>query len=210
MPNRTHVFVDGQNLFYGIKEAFGFEFPNYDVLKLSKAICDTRGWALQKIHFYTGVPSHTDNPFWHQFWTKKLDFMGSRGIEVFRRELRYRPKTFVLDDGTIHTAMVGEEKGIDIRIALDIMKLALNNIFDICLIFSQDQDLIEVVNELKFIAKTQKRFIKAASAFPYAATRENNRGINGTDWIRIDKETYNSCIDTYDYRPEQPNLFEKL
>ena len=28
------------------------------------------------------------------------------------------------------------------------------------------------------------------------------RGINGTDWIRIDRATYDACIDPNDYRPK--------
>jgi len=32
---RAVAFVDGQNLFNAAKEAFGYHFPNYDVVKLS-------------------------------------------------------------------------------------------------------------------------------------------------------------------------------
>lgn len=30
------------------------------------------------------------------------------------------------------------------------------------------------------------------------------RGINGTDWIPIDRTTYASCLDPKDYRPKKP------
>ena len=32
---RAVTFVDGQNLFYAAKEAFGYTYPNYDPLKLA-------------------------------------------------------------------------------------------------------------------------------------------------------------------------------
>jgi len=32
---RAIAFVDGQNLFYAAKEAFGYSHPNYDVLALA-------------------------------------------------------------------------------------------------------------------------------------------------------------------------------
>jgi len=32
---RAIAFVDGQNLFNAAKEAFGYTYPNYDVLKLA-------------------------------------------------------------------------------------------------------------------------------------------------------------------------------
>jgi hypothetical protein len=28
------------------------------------------------------------------------------------------------------------------------------------------------------------------------------RGINGTDWIKIDRATYDACLDARDYRPK--------
>jgi len=33
-------------------------------------------------------------------------------------------------------------------------------------------------------------------------TVSNKRGINHTDWIRIDRATYDACLDSRDYRPK--------
>ena len=65
---RALVFIDGQNLFHGAKEAFGVAWPNYDIEKLAHAICAKQGWVCHGIHFYTGVPEPHDHPFWSQFW----------------------------------------------------------------------------------------------------------------------------------------------
>jgi len=46
----------------------------------------------------------------------------------------------------------------------------------------------------------QHRWIKVACAFPSSPTSRNRRGINKTDWIRIDRETYDACVDRRDYR----------
>ena len=81
---RTVVFVDGQNLFYAVKLAFGYPFPNYDVLALSRAVCEMNGWRLAKARFYTGLPRASDNPFWNQFWTAKLAVMGTRGMTEWK------------------------------------------------------------------------------------------------------------------------------
>jgi hypothetical protein len=32
----------------------------------------------------------------------------------------------------------------------------------------------------------------------------NTRGINKTDWIKIDRQLYDSCLDPNDYRPKNP------
>ncbi len=68
------------------------------------------------------------------------------------------------------------------------------------MIFSQDQDLTEVADEVRAISRDQNRWIKIASAFPVSPTFQNQRGINGTDWIHIDRATYDSCLDPNDYR----------
>ena len=99
--------------------------------------------------------------------------------------------------------MVGREKGIDVRLALDILLLGFRRDYDVAVVFIQDQDLSEVADEIRILAKSQNRWIKIVSAFPTSPTSKNRRGINGTDWVKIDRETYASCIDPRDYRPKK-------
>lgn len=99
--------------------------------------------------------------------------------------------------------MKGEEKGIDVRIALDVIRMAHWREFDVALVFSQDQDLSEVAAEVRLISREQTRWIKIASAFPLSPTTRNRRGINNTDWVPIDRNLYDSCLDLRDYRPRR-------
>ncbi len=97
---RTVVFIDGQNLFYAVKHAFGYIYPNFDAICLAKSICEKQGWQLTQTRFYTGIPSSEDKPFWNSFWAAKLAVMGSRpAVHVFTRPLRYRNQTILLPDG---------------------------------------------------------------------------------------------------------------
>lgn len=198
---RTLVFVDGQNLFHAAKEAFGYNYPNYDVRNLAQTLCRHQGWMLAGVRFYTGVPDARDNAFWHHFWETKLLFMTRQGVRVFSRSLRYRDQTVRLPDGTAHTVRVGQEKGVDVRIALDVVHFVRTSICDVGLILSQDQDLSEVADEVRWIARDQNRWVKVASAFPFSPTTTNRRGINKTDWIKIERATYDACLDPRDYRP---------
>ena len=127
--------------------------------------------------------------------------MGRQGIAVFSRPLRYRNKRVKLPDGTTHTFLAGEEKGVDIRIALDVIRLAYRGEYDVAEIFSQDQDLSEVAEEIRFIARERRQWIKIASAFPISPTTRNRRGIEKTDWIKIERAIYDACLDYRDYRP---------
>jgi uncharacterized LabA/DUF88 family protein len=203
-PNpRAAVFVDGQNLFYAAKDAFGYRFPNYDVATLANRLCADHGWTLNQIRFYTGVPDATDDAFWNHFWNHKLAHMGRAGVHVFSRPLRYRNQTVKLPDGSATTVLVGQEKGVDIRLALDLVRLAADGQYDVGLILSQDQDLTEAVEDVKLVARQQDRWIRLACAFPSSPTSRNRRGIDKTEWIKIERKTYDACIDTRDYRPKR-------
>jgi uncharacterized LabA/DUF88 family protein len=193
---RTVVFFDGQNLFHAVKKAFGYTYPNYDAAKLANAVCSAKDWELRQVRFYTGIPSAQDHPAWHKFWTSKLLTMSRGGIHVYSRPLRYRNK--VGAGGT--PVLVGEEKGIDVRIAIDVLSCAMRGDCDVAVLFSQDQDLSEVADEVRVIAQEQDRWLKIVSAFPVSAASSNRRGINKTDWIKIDRTTYDTCLDPWDYR----------
>jgi uncharacterized LabA/DUF88 family protein len=169
---RAIVFVDGQNLFYAAKNAFGYAYPNYDIASLAAAVCQQHNWNLAQVR------------------------------HVFSRPLRYRNQTVRLPSGQTHTFLVGQEKGVDVRLALDIVSCAYQDSYDVALVFSQDQDLSEVADELRLISQRQNRWIKMASAFPFSPASLNRRGINTSDWIRIDRATYDACLDKRDYRPK--------
>lgn len=180
---RVIAFFDGQNLFNAVKEAFGYRFPNFDPQELAATLCRQKGWQLRQTRFYTGVPDPRDGDPREGFWERKLAQMGRQGVWTFSRPVRN-----------------GREKGVDVRIALDIVGCALDRECDVVLLFSQDQDLAEVGVELRKIARQSGRWIKIASAFPVSDASRNRRGINGTDWIVIDRLTYDGCIDPRDYR----------
>jgi uncharacterized LabA/DUF88 family protein len=206
---RTFAYVDAQNLFNAAKEAFdefeGYDYPNYDPIKLAECICRIQSWKLEKLHIYTGLPEYSDPR--HSWWNRKLQVLGSRGVQTFSRPLRYREQEIVLRNGSKTYGRVGREKGIDVRLALDVVRHALENLYDVALIFSQDQDLSEAVKDLKLIAEQQGRWIKSACAFPVGAApknaagvERNERGVNGAKAIRIPKSLYDSCLDRTDYR----------
>ena len=201
---RTVVFIDGQNLFHAARAAFGYTYPNYDVAALGRALCREQGWLLKQVRFYTGIPEPADDAFWNHFWTAKSSVMGRQAVHVFLRPLRYRTKTIRLPDGSTHSFLTGEEKGIDVRIALDIVRMAYRGEYDVALILSQDQDLSEVAREIRTISREQRRWIKAACAFPHGPGTMDRRGIDKTDWIRIDRAMYDRCLDRRDYRPMLP------
>jgi len=194
------AFVDGQNLFQHAKAAFGHHHPNYDPVRLHKAVCDAHGWVPSLVRFYTGVPDAERNPRWHGYWSRRVLAMKHAGIAVTTRRLLYRSREAYNEQGELEQFEIAQEKGVDIRIALDIVRLARARQYDVAVIYSQDQDINEVVEEVWDIASEQGRRVLLASAFPTGPNATFQRGINNTQWIKIDQATYDSCLDHRDYR----------
>lgn len=130
--------------------------------------------------------------------------MSRAGAVTYSRTLRYRNHRVRAPDGTEITYLGAEEKGVDVRLAIDVIRLAHRGVYDVALVFSQDQDLSEVAEEIRAISAEQKRWIKIASAFPVSPVSRNKRGINSTDWIKIDRVSYDAARDVRDYRPKPP------
>jgi uncharacterized LabA/DUF88 family protein len=200
---RAVAFFDGQNLYRHAKEAFGHHHSNYDPKKLFDAVCKAKGWQGHGIRFYTGTPIASKAPIWHAYWSNRLLTMRRAGILVTSRPIRYRNTEIDLPDGTTRIVEAPQEKGIDIRIALDVVRLTRSNQLDVAVIFSQDQDLVEVVQEVREIARSQQRWVKVVSAFPSGPNATAKRGIDKTDWVQMDQDFYDACLDSRDYRPKK-------
>ena len=190
---RTTVFIDGQNLYrlallaWGkarTSETFRYSWPSYDVLKLANALVRSApNRTLTEVRFYTGVPRREDDERWHKFWTNKLFSLTGQGVHTYRGRVdRY-----------------GNEKGVDVCLAIDLVHETHERSFDVAIIVSQDSDFVPAVNRVKDIAGKQGRTVILESAFPSSNKRRENRGINGTKWMPISQALYDSCFDPKDY-----------
>lgn len=201
-PLYSMAFFDVQNLFRHAMEAFqtspeeNYHHPCFDPLKLHQKVAEQLGYKTNLTRFYTGVPDKADNEMWAGYWAARFLALKRANVQVTSRRLRYHTREV---EGEL--IRVPQEKGIDIRIALDLVSCARRREYDVAIIFSQDQDLGEVVSELHDIAKAQDREVKIVSAFPVSERASSARGIDRTDWFRIDKDFYDACIDPRDYRP---------
>jgi uncharacterized LabA/DUF88 family protein len=195
---RVHAYVDGQNLFHAARAVFGASYPDFDPRCLADRICLAQGWELARVRFYSGVPDPAESPQWSRFWDAKLKAMRDRGVSVFTRPLAYRRG----HDESGDSRPVAVEKGIDIRIAIDVVRDALDRACDVALIFSQDADLAEVAAEVRRISREQERWIKVACAFPVSSESRFRRGVDGTDWLPFEHRLYRDCKDPLDYRED--------
>ena len=195
---RTIVFIDGQNLYHMAKAAWigattavpnPYGWPSYDVGKLAAALVSRiPGRVLSETRFYTGVPDSAVGPkqaLWQGFWANKLRYLQNGGIYVYA--------------GKVNSG--GQEKGVDVSLALDLVRATYEQRYEVAIIVSQDSDFGPAVNLAREIAQSQNRSLLFESAFPFNPGM-NPRGVPGTTWIHIDQTAYDACFDPRDYRPK--------
>ena len=192
---RPVVLFDGQNLYHGVRAAWApnppvpgspYGYPSYDVEKLAAALVNrVPGRVLHRIRFYTGVHSAQQHAFWHGFWNNKLRYLRSRGIDVYR--------------GRVNPG--GQEKGVDVSLAIHLIQMTYHDDYDAAIIVSQDADLGPAVQLAKEISRVEGRQRHFESAYVVNPNGGSTRGVPGTQWVPITKALYDSCIDPTDYRP---------
>ena len=194
---RTVVLIDGQNLYHLARRAWSvgasssYAWPSYDVEKLARALVfKVPERTLAGIRFYTGVPDPSLGPtqkFWHDFWSNKIRYLRSKGVYVYR--------------GRVNTG--GQEKGVDVSLALDLVRATYERRYEAAIIVSQDWDFGPAVRLAKVIAQAQGRSLVHESSFPVGPGSHSRRGVPGTTWVPIEKATYDACRDPRDYRPRR-------
>lgn len=197
------AFIDGQNLYQHAKDAFGHHHPNYDPIKLHAAVCAHHGWTPNLVRFYSGIPSQEVSPMWAGYWAKRVLMLKRAGVHVTTRPLRYRIKDAYNSQGQQERVIVPQEKGIDTRLAIDIVSTARRRQWDVAVIYSQDQDLAEVVDEIKAIGKEQGRELVICCPFPSGPNATSKRGIDRCKWFPMEQTFYDACLDPTDYRPRR-------
>ena len=161
------ALFDGQNIYHMLRHAFGNLRADFNPKKLAMTVCNHQKWNLVEARYYTGIHSTQENPKLNAVMQSHLDKMASIGVHTYARTLHYQ-------NG------IAREKGIDMRIALDAVRIVHSRSADVVLLFSQDQDFVELAEEFRQLNRSHKSAVKIACAFP---EKQGFRGIDKTDWI---------------------------
>lgn len=207
---RTFVFIDGQNFYLSSRRAFRAHYPNFDARKVADLLSQKATERdADHIGFYTGMPVRRYSPQWAAFWTNKIAAMQEDGIDTYTRNLQYTYE----DDAESPTGfkiLTTREKGIDMRIALDVMAAARRDDCGAIIIVSRDQDFTEVVKDVKIMADFSGRDIEVWSAYPDGGNGPSHlRGIAGTKQMTVNPEEYAGCLDPVDYRKPRVKTVEQ-
>lgn len=145
---RVVLFVDGQNCYRGARRAYcgeaaparcGQVHPHL----LGHHLCEQSGAgrSLAGVRVYRGMPSRSRNPKGYSAAQRQVAAWRRQPlVDAWTRPLSYAP------DG------VAREKGVDTKIAVDMVRMAQRNEFDVAVLVSDDTDFLpalEAVVEIK-------------------------------------------------------------
>jgi uncharacterized LabA/DUF88 family protein len=145
LESRVVVFIDYQNVYRGARDAFGWRdsrgfVGNIRPLRLARLLAEGADRRLTQARVYTGVPVAERDPKGHAVMQRRLAAWKADApglVDVYVRSLRYPPRQ-------------GREKGVDVQLAVDVVRLAMENAYDVLVLASADSDLLPV---LEFVAE---------------------------------------------------------
>ncbi len=146
---RVAVFIDDQNCYNAARETFfsPLDPPNLggiDPVKLANVMA-AQGpgpYQLDYVGVYCGIAERRKDLKTFLARTKQIGVWQAAGVSVFARPLRY-PVGWTLG-GNIKA----EEKGIDVKLSIDAVMMAVANKYDVAIVASADSDLVPVAEAL--------------------------------------------------------------
>lgn len=133
MSERVAIFIDGSNFYFGCRNLMGK--ANIDFYKLSKLLVSGR--TLIRTYYYNAPLD------------KKTDELKYRNQQRFFEQLKRTPYLEVRLGRLVERNGILVEKGIDVSIAIDMLTLAWNNVYDTAILVSGDGDFAAAVRSVK-------------------------------------------------------------
>lgn len=198
------------NLWHRCSDCFGQGGAHIDLL--AAEFLDGR--QLEGIRFYCGMDNPRERPKRHATRTRRNAHLKSKGIHVWTQTMKYANRAIVLDDhplclcGRKKTKVIREarEKGVDLRIGLDMLRMARHNEYDVALLVTMDTDMKQVVDELRRLSQELRRHISVENVVIWNEGNLEYPRVRGcTRYHVIDQDVFHRIQDLTDYSiPHNP------
>ena len=170
MAKKTIVFIDGNNWYHNTKKTI--DTKEIDFFKLAKFIANKFDLDVKQIRYYNSIPDISENPLIYHKHMEFLTNLKKQGIKIFTRKLQKTSNKEIVKQKQkiIETldlcktcyplvklncfSCLGntskKEKGIDVKIAVDmIRKVLIEKECDVCILISGDADFIPAMQTIK-------------------------------------------------------------
>lgn len=163
------VFVDANNWYHNVKNCF--EPGEVDIVKVADFLCQSNQCALVEIRWYASTPSIADGERMYYKHMAFLEHLKKKGIKVITRKLQrlsnaelLKKRKKIIDNldlckscnPLVESAFLDlsdlkkKEKGIDVWVAIDMIKESLiSKNCDACILISGDADFTPALELIK-------------------------------------------------------------
>ncbi|MBU4332572.1 NYN domain-containing protein [Patescibacteria group bacterium] len=179
MKKKAIIFIDGSNFYYRLKNLSKkskrlkhISLLSFDYRGFCEWLC--RDFEIIDIRYYIGaVKRRRNNP--------KSKVMHANQQKLFRRLQKRRVKV-ITGQLIQHPDKTYHEKGVDVRIAVEMIRFARLNKYDTAFLISSDTDLVPAVEEVfsfgkkvKYICANERQsFGLTKTAGDYLVLREDD------------------------------------
>ncbi len=145
---RIAIFIDGSNLYYAVRDGLRID-RQIDIEKLAHKLLHDR--ELVRIYYYNAPPPPEEDL---EVRKRQQAFRDRLGYIDFlqRRDGRLVERTFRLKCPDCAKEIISKkhiQKGVDTRLAVDLVALAVRGTYDAAILVSGDSDFTEAVNFIK-------------------------------------------------------------
>lgn len=148
MDQKAFVFIDGSNFYFKLKELRSANKGKYSLLdfhfrKFSEWLAGNN--TLIEIRYYVGAVKRQSN-------NKKSEEMFANQQKLFRR---LQKQNIVITVGQLirHPDKTYHEKGVDVRLSVEMIRFARQDRYGIAYLVSSDTDLVPAVEEVQAFGK---------------------------------------------------------
>ena len=165
---RAFVFIDGSNFYFKMrtlqeKMHVGYALQSFDFRAFSEWLIEPNN--LGEIYYYIGaVKQQADN--------EKSLRMYADQQRLFRK-LQNQNINAVLGHLIRHPDKTYHEKGVDVRLAVEMIRYARQDKYDIAYLLSSDTDLVPAVEEVQSFGK-QVQYVGIPKGQSYGLTKAAN------------------------------------
>lgn len=161
---RVVIFIDGSNFYHGLKNNFGKASINFERFSLKL----TNGRKLIRTYYYNAPIDQKENPTRYQeqqrFFSTldKVPYLETTLGRLAPRERTHKCPTCKKEE----TVTFHIEKGIDVKIAIDMVAMAYKNIYDVAILVSGDGDFDRAIKEVKDTGKhVENAYFKSGHSY---------------------------------------------
>lgn len=206
------VFVDVQNVHMDLRRAFVADADTaeprigaFNPWTLGERLVakgpDFEDWHLVAVRAYAGSPLATRQPTAAAAHDRQIAQWEAWGVQPVARPLYYPPGW---------PTEKARQKGVDVALAVDVIRMAIDKEYQIGIVVSTDRDILPAIEAVAKLRKTEAIPRVCAVRYEGLPQRLNHTDDHGRTLhhFRLDVDDYMAVMDPTDYRID-PNVAPK-